>query len=213
MSGRGYRKDNRETLHHGEYTVFAVMVDGVKTRKTGRTAKLLHGRYYLWWGKVERPTGRGSWRTPPLWMTINRLWGRCWCGRTKSGDDRKFCRENDHYTIWSCYIRTQWGLYSSERVRAGVPCDRCGREQKPWGRREPWKGHQVDHIIALKDGGEMWANWNHQILCTDCHKTKTAAEAGARAELRARKRAAKRKAETLGGGPDLGAYLSGKNDG
>lgn len=189
--------------HHGEYTSFGVAGSAC------RTQKLLYGRYEAWRGRVDRPEGRESWRTPPLWMTINRMRGLCWCGRTKSGPDRKFCLDRNHYDMWACCIRTTWGPYAQYRARAGVPCDACGRLQKPWSEREAYESHQVDHVTPLADGGEMWANHNHQILCTDCHKAKTAAESRARAKLRADILTVEHKKTILGGGPDLTGYFPG----
>ena len=32
---------------------------------------------------------------------------------------------------------------------------------------------EVDHITAIKNGGDMWDKKNLQVLCVDCHKKKT----------------------------------------
>lgn len=36
--------------------------------------------------------------------------------------------------------------------------------------------YDVDHIIAIVNGGEQWDEKNLQVLCTDCHKVKTKAD-------------------------------------
>lgn len=33
--------------------------------------------------------------------------------------------------------------------------------------------YEVDHIIALINGGDMWDEKNLRVLCTECHKKKT----------------------------------------
>ena len=43
-------------------------------------------------------------------------------------------------------------------------------------------GFEVDHILALCNGGEMWDKSNWQVLCSECHKKKT------RQDLKERKR-------------------------
>jgi 5-methylcytosine-specific restriction endonuclease McrA len=63
--------------------------------------------------------------------------------------------------------------------RDGRTCARCKATR---GKRYAWL--HVDHIVPLADGGANDES-NLQLLCPDCHKTKTATEAGARA---ARKR-------------------------
>lgn len=32
---------------------------------------------------------------------------------------------------------------------------------------------EVDHIVAVSLGGEMWDKKNLRVLCSDCHKVKT----------------------------------------
>ena len=52
--------------------------------------------------------------------------------------------------------------------RDGWRCQGCGRA----GRLE------VDHIVALEDGGDPWAFDNLQALCKACHQAKTRTERG-----------------------------------
>lgn len=35
---------------------------------------------------------------------------------------------------------------------------------------------ELDHIIALCNGGDMWDQKNYQVLCSECHKLKTAVD-------------------------------------
>jgi 5-methylcytosine-specific restriction protein A len=34
----------------------------------------------------------------------------------------------------------------------------------------------VDHIVPIDQGGAMWDEGNHQVLCAACHRRKTATE-------------------------------------
>lgn len=52
-------------------------------------------------------------------------------------------------------------------------CQRCGRVWLPWR-------DQVDHDVPLEQGGSNEDD-NLRLLCDECHKTKTALEASARA--------------------------------
>lgn len=65
-----------------------------------------------------------------------------------------------------------WRRYAYKRItlRDGEQCCRCGYETKLC----------LDHTIALCDGGTNQDD-NLQLLCTFCHKKKTAEEIAARA--------------------------------
>lgn len=67
-------------------------------------------------------------------------------------------------------------------TRDGRACKKCGAVR---GRSYAWL--HLDHVVPLADGGTPTED-NLQLLCADCHKAKTAAEATARA---ARRKAAK----------------------
>ena len=60
--------------------------------------------------------------------------------------------------------------------------DRCALPdcRQPFG---PKRRAHCDHILALIDGGEN-RETNLQMICADCHKVKTSAEATARAKSR-----------------------------
>ena len=181
---------------HGDYETYT-KYGTVKVRDGHWHITHEHKRWY--------PKPRESWRKVPLWMTINRMRGKCWCGRAKRGADRKFCQKHEHSWMWWACIRTIWGWYTqNNRLLEGVKCEKCGAPQSRWSDRTD--GHQLDHIVPLVHGGTMWDNWNHQVLCAKCHRIKTGQESTARAELRRGKERAKHKARTLGAGPDLLAY-------
>lgn len=63
-------------------------------------------------------------------------------------------------------------------ARDGRSCKQCGAVR---GRTYAWL--HLDHIVPLADGGSADES-NLQMLCPDCHKAKTAAEATVRAERR-----------------------------
>ncbi len=57
--------------------------------------------------------------------------------------------------------------------------------EEPWCRACLTQGikklsSQVDHIIALEDGGDPWSRKNLQALCNECHGAKTLQETRAR---------------------------------
>jgi len=58
-------------------------------------------------------------------------------------------------------------------LRDDYTCRRCGRV-------DPGSGLEVDHITPLSLGGAE-SDSNRQTLCIECHKAKTAGEAGSRA--------------------------------
>ena len=67
--------------------------------------------------------------------------------------------------------RSRWALVRRAALdRDGWRCRACGRA----GRLE------VDHLVALEDGGEAYDPANLQTLCRGCHFRKTAAENRAR---------------------------------
>lgn len=104
--------------------------------------------------------------------------GRCWCGKPRSEFEkyqRKYCSKKHadiwhfvkapHYTInISAYYNWRMMLRKESTGRFDLKCDNCGAE-----------GHafEVDHRVAIMNGGDTW-NWhNLQILCSACHEKKT----------------------------------------
>ena len=108
----------------------------------------------------------------------NLHYGKCWCGKPKSQWEkfkRKYCC-SEHADIW--YSKTiRWAQFK-DRIRAkhrdpirGQYCDNCGRaSNEANGARLDF---DVDHILAIVNGGDEWDENNLQVLCTDCHKEKT----------------------------------------
>ena len=65
-----------------------------------------------------------------------------------------------------------WGL-ARQAVRG------FGYYDSSSGWPEPHRaGFEVDHIVAVALGGDMWDKKNLQILCTACHRAKTAKDVG-----------------------------------
>ena len=67
----------------------------------------------------------------------------------------------------SRYSTRAWqGLRKLALDRDGWRCQQCGKA----GRLE------VDHVVAVRDGGEFWQLSNLQSLCRRCHLKKTRRE-------------------------------------
>ena len=110
-------------------------------------------------------------RKPPLlWMAINRMWGRCWCGTPKemfASGRRSHCSEQ-HFQIWRNYIRRNWHAVRSEvLVRDYYTCQICGKYDNTGTNLD------VDHIIPKSLGGDEWDHNNLQVLCRICHAEKS----------------------------------------
>lgn len=60
----------------------------------------------------------------------------------------------------------RWNNLARRYIRQHPTCELCGEH--------PAK--EVDHIIALRDGGQKYATYNMQALCRPCHRRKTAQE-------------------------------------
>ncbi len=78
----------------------------------------------------------------------------------KNGNSRKYCDLHDSYSL----IRERyWSFFKTRILMRDVCCVKCGSKEDL----------QVDHIIALVNGGDMWNENNLQTLCVECHKKKT----------------------------------------
>ena len=130
------------------------------------------------WIRTERDT----YRQPPLFMILNRYGGLCWCGSIRilepSGRRTRitkayllrrnkymFCSEA-HSEMWMFGFCALWGIYRMGLLEAVRHCELCGNR----------KHLEVDHVRALCNGGSMWDAENHRVLCSGCHKIKTAAD-------------------------------------
>lgn len=64
------------------------------------------------------------------------------------------------------YKTKRWERLSAHvRLRDRYECKECGA----WG-------NEVDHIVPRHAGGNFWDEDNLQVLCTDCHRTKSRIE-------------------------------------
>ena len=108
---------------------------------------------------------------------------KCWCGlpkkdfaREKKWYNSKFCSDI-HYKDW--WFRTDNAAFHRHKFikQAAKLCEICGKKRfdKPEDRIIV-TFLEMDHIIAIVNGGEQWDEKNLQILCKDCHKVKTKAD-------------------------------------
>lgn len=67
------------------------------------------------------------------------------------------------------YNTERWRRLSRDLLDARVVCDRP---------RCTTRAEQVDHVIAIADGGQPWAEDNLEVLCRRHHGEKTALEVG-----------------------------------
>lgn len=70
------------------------------------------------------------------------------------------------------YSTARWARLRAAVLRARPLCEHCQRMG------QIVVATQVDHVRAIKDGGEPWARGNLQALCATCHSRKTNAEDG-----------------------------------
>ena len=110
-------------------------------------------------------------KPPQAWMEINRLWGRCWCGRPKESFERglrSHCSEL-HSAIWRNHIRRNWHSVRREVLERDFgACQTCGRS----GNRNSVM-LDIDHVVPKSLGGDEWNHGNLQALCHSCHEAKT----------------------------------------
>lgn len=70
------------------------------------------------------------------------------------------------------YSTPRWKRLRVAILREEPICRECRRR----GQLTP--ASQVDHIRAIKDGGQPWDKSNLQALCASCHSRKTSSEDG-----------------------------------
>ena len=122
-----------------------------------------------WHYRLQEPGIRYQNRQPPLWMKLNLHDGLCWCGNSFKWPKRKYC-SNEHADWWYYYIRSYWESFRLEIIRAcNYTCKLCGRT-----REGDTSYFEVDHELAIVNGGMCFDTENVRPLCVECHKKKTA---------------------------------------
>ena len=92
-----------------------------------------------------------------------------WCAKPVTPPRQSWCSKE----CTEFYERTQVTfLRRLVYKRDGGECVLCKRHQDAW---------QMDHTIAIHNGGPIFALSNLRTLCVECHKRKTSEEATARA--------------------------------
>ena len=83
------------------------------------------------------------------------------CGKLIKRPFRKYCSTKCLLKYQKCF-KTWTGL--RDRILAKQEsCEKCGSKDKL----------EVDHKLAIMNGGEMWNEDNLQVLCHRCHLRKT----------------------------------------
>ena len=104
-------------------------------------------------------------------MEINRLWGKCWCGRPRESFEykrRSHCSAW-HAKMWRDHIRRNWRAVRREILEHDSnTCRICGRSGNRNG-----VPLDIDHIVPKSLGGNEWNHGNLQVLCRSCHEAKT----------------------------------------
>ena len=82
-----------------------------------------------WYWRGQDPGVRHERRQAPLWMTMNRAAGKCWCGSPKSEWEkrqRRYCC-SDHGLWWNFYIEAYWATFRCTIIRRDdFTCAECG---------------------------------------------------------------------------------------
>jgi 5-methylcytosine-specific restriction endonuclease McrA len=105
----------------------------------------------------------------------------CGCGQGLRGKQRRWATEDCGLFAWYVYAiiagrRTE--IKQCLRAYYGRKCGQCltmpRRYQMANGRSR--SGMEFDHIVPVhRGGGACWLS-NYRMLCTDCHRSKTAAD-------------------------------------
>ena len=72
------------------------------------------------------------------------------------------------------YKSRTWRSLRNYKIQLNPLCEICERK----GLIEP--GKEIDHIVAIRDGGQRLGLQNLQTLCRSCHSSKSAKEREAR---------------------------------
>lgn len=135
---------------------------------------------------LSRPVRR--WNVTRQELDYLKLTGKertCWCGKPKAQWDSKYQRKycsTAHQDEWTYEKVAYWNGYRDRILREHYEthpdkhqfCDNCGKEStRDYGHEERYQGWNVDHVIAIMNGGHPWRRENLQVLCEPCHKIKT----------------------------------------
>ncbi|QPX75465.1 putative HNH endonuclease [Serratia phage vB_SmaS_Opt-169] len=103
------------------------------------------------------------------------------CPNLATSANNGYCVEHKNKG-WEDYQDSKFGevrvYQTAEWKRARKICFNtyhglCANSEKTHGIR---RGNNCDHIIPLSQGGEPYSQSNLQMLCDECHNTKTAKE-------------------------------------
>lgn len=90
------------------------------------------------------------------------------CEDHRKVEHKRYNNSRTDKEITAQYKTSRWQrVRKAALFRDGGWCQRC--KEKP--------AALVDHIIEIKDGGDMWDLANLQALCDSCHNIKTREEA------------------------------------
>jgi 5-methylcytosine-specific restriction protein A len=104
---------------------------------------------------------------------------RPWIPRKKKRIDiLNYNRSRSGGDMLAFYQSKKWRSLRNYKIQMNPLCELC--EAK--GLTESAK--EVDHILAIKDGGEMLSYRNLQSLCRSCHASKSAKEREARKHIK-----------------------------
>lgn len=92
----------------------------------------------------------------------------------KNGHYRNYCKSHDYVSMRQF---TSWETLREFILERDKKCAICGHTGDYFNPLE------VDHIIEYAAGGDFWNKDNLQVLCSNCHKRKTA-EYNARRKLK-----------------------------
>jgi 5-methylcytosine-specific restriction endonuclease McrA len=109
----------------------------------------------------------GMIRTMPIRLCLE---ARCPERAVYRGRCEHHARNRDretHRNRW-VYSSKRWRLLR-EKVLTEQPLCECGMIAR-----------DVDHVVAIEDGGDVWRRENLQALCGSCHSVKTSREVRAR---------------------------------
>ncbi len=104
--------------------------------------------------------------------------GYCyWCGRELSGRRRSYCsdKHSEYYNFWFSWQRVRISIFNRDRGT----CQKCGKKPLWFEKRTDLKEYhinnlgEVDHVVAIANGGDNWDLMNLQLLCHKCHIQKT----------------------------------------